>query len=681
MADHLANRGAGCILLLSLLIFNAHGQLNIELRDTLRHGLSIHTRAQDRLPLLKELAWTYLFSTEALPYLDEMDSLTATLLNDPDASTRSIALAYRSSMHYQRGYQHKFRRDMVAAQQDFQEAIRTARENHDTLMIANGLSAMGASYLALELPELALRSFNEEMDLIMSTAEKPAMYTSDIREHQAEALMRLGRVEEARNVLEHADTTTIDRHARILMANGRISAHEGDTAQALLLMEQAQRVMRATTQPWDLLSVLQPYGRMLLEAGRTAQARTILEEAISLARRIGDRSALTGCLVLVGRTCMGLGDIRGAERAYGEAMDMAIRYDLVGIARETGDEGGVVNAASALKDLLKSQGRFAEALMMAERSAIWKDTLHGWEDRDALLRYELQLAAITDSIAEAARMAEATEDLRNTLEQERSQRRSMITIGLAGFCLVCFGLYLLWYRRKQERKMDQYTLERHEQERMIADLRTRELMSEDLHEELGAGLSALKLWSEMDLAEELDTRKRQLLSKRSAMADELMASLRQIIWAMNSPSTTLKQLVDYLVDHAHLQCAQHGLRLVVTCAADWPRIILRPEQRRSPFLALKEILNNTAQHSGADRVELNFRWDNGLIIDLRDNGRGTSSAPESLPGNGLRQVKRRMASIGGTVHLDGSMGLHVRIYIPLDVTAHNESSSIRIGRS
>jgi two-component system, NarL family, sensor histidine kinase DesK len=681
MVDHHANRGAGCILFLSLLIFNAHGQLNIELRDTLRHGLNIHTRAQDRLPLLKELAWTYLFSTEALPYLDEMDTLTATLLNDPDASTRSIALAYRSSMHDQRGYQHKFRRDMVAAQRDFQEAIRTARENHDTLNIANGLSAMGASYLALELPELALRSFNEEMDLIMSTAEKPAMYSGDIREHQAEALMRLGRVEEARNVLEYADTSPIDRRARILMAKGRISAHEGDTAQALLWMDQAQRVMRGTTQAWDLLSVLQPYGRALLEAGRTTQARSILEEAISVARRIGDRPALTGCLVLVGRSCMMMGDMRGAEQVYGEAMDIAVQHDLVGVARESGDEGGVLSAASALQDLFKAQGRLAEALLMAERSAIWKDTLHALEDRDAVLRFELQHAALSDSIADAIRLAEATEGLRTTLEQERSQRRSMITIGLATFCIVCFGLYLLWYRRKQERTMDLHTLERQEQERMIADLRMRELMSEDLHEELGAGLSALKLWSEMDLAEETDPRRRQLLTKRSAMADELMASLRQIIWALNSPSTTLKQLVDYLVDHAHLQCAQHGLRLVVTCAAEWPQIILRPEQRRSPFLALKEILNNTAQHSGADRVDLQLRWDNGLIMDLRDNGRGTRSSPESLPGNGLRQLKRRMASIGGTVHLDGSMGLHVQINIPLGVPVHNESSALRIGRS
>ena len=100
---------------------------------------------------------------------------------------------------------------------------------------------------------------------------------------------------------------------------------------------------------------------------------------------------------------------------------------------------------------------------------------------------------------------------------------------------------------------------------MIRDLRMREQMSQDLHEELGAGLSALKLWSEMDLAEESDQRRRKLLEKRVAMADELITSLRQIIWALTSRSITLEQLVNYLAEFARLHATQHGLSIKM----DW----------------------------------------------------------------------------------------------------------------
>jgi signal transduction histidine kinase len=155
------------------------------------------------------------------------------------------------------------------------------------------------------------------------------------------------------------------------------------------------------------------------------------------------------------------------------------------------------------------------------------------------------------------------------------------------------------------------------------------------------------------------------------MADELVASLRQIIWAMNSPSTTVKQLVDYLVDFAHLYCAQHGLSLHAESDSDWPAISLQPEQRRNPFLALKESLHNTVKHSGADRVDLSITWDNALVIDVRDNGKGTIADPDQLPGNGLRTMKRRISAIGGKVLLDGTQGMRVLIRLPMPPRSGN----------
>ena len=190
-------------------------------------------------------------------------------------------------------------------------------------------------------------------------------------------------------------------------------------------------------------------------------------------------------------------------------------------------------------------------------------------------------------------------------------------------------------------------------------------MSEDLHEELGAGLSALKLWTELDLAEEQDPRKKELLRDRTAMADDLVASLRQIIWAMNSPASTLKNLVDYLNDSAHLYCAQHGIRLHVEVDTEWPSILLSADQRRDPYLILKEALTNTVKHSGADTITLRMHWKEGLFLEFQDNGKGIQSAIERLPGNGLRTMQRRVKSLGGTIQFDGSQGMRITVFIPL----------------
>ncbi len=647
---------------------NTHGQLNNQLRDSLAQVLSVRTTALDRLAPLTEMAWSFLFSDKALPYLHELDSLTALPADRLDSTQRRGILRYRSSMCYQRGYHAKFRRNMMAAQRDFREALRLGREARDTLAMANALSALGISYLALDMPVQALHCYDDELDLILSTVEKPAMYTTNIRQHKADALMRMGRLQEARQELLLCDSAELGRHALTYMGLGQLEACQGDTLAAIKLMSRAKGYAIRTGQPWDGITVLEPMARLQLQARLTPDALSTATEAITLARSIGDEAALAGCLVIAGQALIRIGDGHAAEQALMEAMDIARRNGFIGLSRETGDDGSVLRAAEALKDLYKAQGRTAEALAITEQWAAWKDTLQRIEGREELLRFDLHQAQLTDSIADAQRVLEATQELQASLDQERVKRKYALAVGIGALCLVSLVVLILLNRRKQERLMARHELQRNEQDRMIQDLRMRELMSEDLHEELGAGLSALKLWSDMDLAEEIDPRRRQLLANRSAMADELVASLRQIIWAMNSPSTTVKQLVDYLVDHAHLYCAQHALRLHARSDTDWPAITLRPEQRRNPFLALKESLNNTVRHSGADAVELRITWNHGLVIDIRDNGRGTSAAPDQLPGNGLRNMKRRIAALGGEVQLDGTKGMRVLIRLPLGPT-------------
>lgn len=655
----------GVLVLLMATSLNMHAQFNNQSRDSLEHLLSVRKRAIERLAPLKELAWSHLFSDKALPYLHELDSLTAILIDDPNDSIRTDAMSFRSWMFYQLGYNAKFHRNMLIAQRHFRDAIKFGQASQDTLIIANGLSAIGITYMALGMPEQALHYYDQELELVLSTSQKPALFTADIHQHKADALMHLRRFQEAESELMQCDTMEVGRHALTYMGLGRLAAFRGDTATALDRLARAKRIVGRATQPWDGITVLEPTARLQLRAGHVQDALATATEAISLARVIGDEAALAGCLVIAGQAHMMIGDPRAAEAALLEAMDIAKRNGYIGLSRETGDDGSSVRAAEVLKELYKAQGRTAEAFAITELWAAWKDTLHRIEGREELLRYDLQQAQLTDSIADAQRVLEATKELQENLDQERSNRKIALALVSGVLCVVALVVFVLLSRREHERMMARHEMQRKEQERMIHDLRMRELMSEDLHEELGAGLSALKLWNDMDLAEETDPRRRQLLSKRSAMADELVASLRQIIWAMNSPSTTVKQLVDYLVDYAHLHCAQHALRLHAECDTAWPVMTLPPELRRNPFLAMKEALNNTVKHSGADRVELRITSDHGLTIDIRDNGSGTTIAPDQLPGSGLRNMKRRITAIGGTLVVDGSQGMHVQIRIPL----------------
>jgi len=642
-----------------------HGQLNGSFRDSMRERLATTTDPSTRLAPLTEMSWSYLFSKEALPYLAELDSLTRILENSTDHDVRTSALSVRSRFFYQRGYQAKFRKRIAQAQKDFREAIRYADLAKDTLAMANGMNAMGVSYAALHMPAQALHWYEKELDLVLSTSERSAMYTAHIRQHKADALMQLGRFNEAEAALGACDTMEAGRHALTLMGRGHLAAFRGDTAQALALMTRAGSVVDRSDQPWDGITVLEPFARFQLHAGHPEQALRTAKAAIDLAVRIGDHAAQAGCLVIAGQAAMQLGDLHHAERSFTEALAIAKDHGYIGLSRETGDDGCMVRAAELLRDLYKAQGRTKDALDITDLWVAWKDSLHTIEGREELLRFDLEQAALTDSILDTQRLDDATSTLRKEVTEERKGRQRLLIWGGVALASTVFLLAFILGRRKREQLVLEHTLQRSKDDQMIRDLKLRERMSEDLHEELGAGLSALKLWTELDLAEEQDPRKKELLRDRTAMADDLVASLRQIIWAMNSPTGTLKNLVDYLNDSAHLFCAKHAIRLHVHVDQEWPSIPLSADQRRHAYLVLKEALTNVVKHSGANTVDLHLHWHNGFHFEIQDNGKGVQSDVQRLPGNGLRAMQRRINGLGGRIEFHGRQGMRVVVFIPL----------------
>lgn len=638
--------------------------------------LVIRTSRDDRARLhaLDAAAGAWFMSDRALPYLKQGDSLTRRLMEHPDDNLRGEAIRIRATLLYNRGYHAKFHRDLGAAQRDFLEALELGRSSGDTLRMATCLDALGVTYLALHLPQRALDLFMEEADLLQALKDVPHGDVGRAFQHGAKALLQLKRTAEARSMIAQCDTSYGSYHALSLMVLAQVEEAEGDHTGARATMEHARRRLPHDKPHWDALTVLEPMAAYLLRNDDPKEALTTARECITIAAHIGDDAAWCGCKCIEGEALLLLNDRTNAQRSLQQALDTAARWGYIGLSRETGDEGSMVHAAGLLKDLHKQQGDTRQALEMTERWAAWKDSIQRMEARDAILRHDLQVAQFTDSIADAERTALATRETQNALDNERGRGRLLLLIiVVAAVAGAAFGWSFL-QRRKRERTTTQFDLQRVQQEHMIRELRMREQMSQDLHEDLGAGLSALKLWCDMAAEEEHDTRRKEQLLKRSAMADELIASLRQIIWTLNSSATRLDQLVTYLTDHAHLHCAQHGLRLRVYDHDPWPHLQLSTGQRRDTFLIVREAFQNIAAHAQARSVDLHMAWSDGLRITVQDDGIGMAQNLSATTGNGIRSMQRRATSLGGSITFSGDQGTCVSLFVPLP----NESSNGRI---
>lgn len=208
--------------------------------------------------------------------------------------------------------------------------------------------------------------------------------------------------------------------------------------------------------------------------------------------------------------------------------------------------------------------------------------------------------------------------------------------------------------------------ERYEREQAVMQERMR--IASDLHDDLGAGLSALKLRSEMALRVEKDHAKREQLSSLATTAGELIGSMRQMIWAMDQEQTSIDDLLVYATSYARNYCAQNGIDLHLDIAKGLPSATLSTEQRRNMFLVVKEALHNTVKHAQASEVSISARWEGGLRLTIADNGIGLPSGADLGTGNGMRNMRRRMRELDGTLELSAGPGTTINLLVPLAFT-------------
>jgi signal transduction histidine kinase/ligand-binding sensor domain-containing protein len=236
--------------------------------------------------------------------------------------------------------------------------------------------------------------------------------------------------------------------------------------------------------------------------------------------------------------------------------------------------------------------------------------------------------------------------------------------GLLGILIVALVLVMVRMYVREKLEAQRVAFEREQ-----ALLAERIRISGDMHDDMGAGLSALKLQGEMALRTETDPEKRQQLARFASNAGELIASMRQIIWTLDEGQGSLEDLVAYSTNHARQYLSGHGIACVVNAAGPWPPVRLSSEQRRSIFLVIKEALHNVVKHAGATSVQLDFSWETGALhARITDNGRGLPPGTDGSGGNGLHNMRRRIEGLGGSIRLeaaDGDVGTRISFTVPL----------------
>jgi signal transduction histidine kinase/ligand-binding sensor domain-containing protein len=213
-------------------------------------------------------------------------------------------------------------------------------------------------------------------------------------------------------------------------------------------------------------------------------------------------------------------------------------------------------------------------------------------------------------------------------------------------------------KRKLRLKIDQL-----ERERSLERERLR--ISQDMHDEVGAGLTEIGILSELAKKEiRSPDEGGNHVQRISETSREIIASISEIIWAINPKNDLLDDLVAYLRDYTARYLGMTAIKVRFDIPETIPDFHLSAEERRNIFLVMKESLHNIVKHSEATTVFIKVAFtQQRLEILVEDNGKGFSSENLSRFGNGLRNMEKRMNGIGGRFEIESQPGKGTRVVI------------------
>jgi two-component system, NarL family, sensor histidine kinase DevS len=214
-----------------------------------------------------------------------------------------------------------------------------------------------------------------------------------------------------------------------------------------------------------------------------------------------------------------------------------------------------------------------------------------------------------------------------------------------------------------------------EQSRELARLEERERIAMDLHDgviqslySVVLGLGAVQLRAEgteadRGLGQAIDGINRVILEIRNNIFDLRLPDLAdrglrggiELLAEELRINTLVQPHVDLAAIHSAEQCVDAA---AVT----------------SLLYIAREATSNVIRHAQASTVTIRLATsDDELVLIIRDNGRGFDhAATESRPGNGLRNIRDRARTIGGTFSIAGVPGQGTTVCVRVPCGARSE---------
>jgi signal transduction histidine kinase len=186
----------------------------------------------------------------------------------------------------------------------------------------------------------------------------------------------------------------------------------------------------------------------------------------------------------------------------------------------------------------------------------------------------------------------------------------------------------------------------------------------DLHDGAQARLVAMgmSLGTIEHLLERDPAKARRLLAEARESSSRALTELRDLVRGIHPPVLAERGLGDAV------RALAMASPLATEVSLDLPGRVPAPVESAAYF-AISEVLTNAAKHSGARRVWIDVRHEDGMLrIVLTDDGHGGA---DPSGGTGLRGIERRLGTFDGVLAVNSPAGgpTIVTMELPCELSA------------
>jgi signal transduction histidine kinase/ligand-binding sensor domain-containing protein len=220
--------------------------------------------------------------------------------------------------------------------------------------------------------------------------------------------------------------------------------------------------------------------------------------------------------------------------------------------------------------------------------------------------------------------------------------------------LTAAGIIILVTKTIISRKLKK-EIEKLERQKALEEERLR--ISQEMHDDIGAGLTQISLISEAAKGHSGSGNEvKAELEDISSTSRKLVDNISEIIWALNPGHNTLDNTLAHLREQLGKLLEYAAVKYTIHFPVNVPLIELNDKQRRNIILITKEITHNALKHSKAGVLTITGTLINHqLKFIVKDDGVGFNNTTTHM-GNGLKNIRRRIEELQGNLIIESESG-------------------------